>query len=282
MNLKKRYNHRYNYLLFSALFLIYSTTYASFEDLLNSARTAAMGEAFVGLANNSQAIFINPAGLVRLKSLEFSSFYYRPFGIKELTYTSFAFTYPFRYLVPGVAIQQYGHSNYHETSVNFTFSRTSHQIFSYGATCRFMHLNINNYGSTTTIGFDLGLIIHANKKTSFGFVIKNMNKPQIGQLKEDIPPILVSGISIKPFRQLNLTCDIYKHFDFPVDFRTGLEYESCEFLIFRGGVASEPSRFSLGFGLKFYSVIIDYAFVSHPTLNLTHLVSVSFSRKLKQ
>ncbi|MBN2091421.1 hypothetical protein JW964_17545 [candidate division KSB1 bacterium] len=281
MNLKKRNNFCYNYLLFSALFLIYSPTYASFEDLLNSARAAAMGEAFVGLANSSQAIFINPAGLTGLNSLEFSSFYYRPYGIKELTYTTLTLTHPFRNFVPGLAIQQYGYSNYHETSINLTLSKAFRQIFSYGATCRFMHLNIKNYGSSTTVGFDLGLIIHANTKTSFGFVIKNLNQPQIGQSKENIPPILVSGVYIKVFRPLNLVFDVYKHFDFPVDLRTGLEYELSRFIILRGGVASEPSRFSLGVGLKFHSVITDYAFVSHPTLNLTHLVSISFSRPLK-
>ncbi len=277
MNLKKCKRYRYNYFLFSALFLIYSSLYASFEDLINSARAAAMGEAFVGLANSSQAIFINPAGLAELKSLELSAFYFRPFGIKELGYTAIAMTRPCRYFVPGLAIQQYGYSNYHETSLNITLSKTSRRNFSYGATFRLMHLMIKNYGSTFTAGFDLGLIIHANEKTAFGFVIKNINQPQIGQIKERIPPILVSGICIKPFPQMFLTCDLYKHFDFPIDLRTGLEYKLSNFLILRGGVSSEPSRFSLGFGLQFHSISTDYAFVSHPTLNLTHLISISFS-----
>lgn len=277
MYLAKRSNYWYNYLLFSALFLIYSPLYASFEDLVNSARAAAMGEAFVGLANSSQAILINPAGLAELKSLEFSSFYYRPFGIKELTYTSIAITHPFQHFVPGLAIQQYGYSNYHETSLNLTLAKISRQTFSYGATFRLLHLNIKNYGSMSTFGIDLGLIIHANEKTSFGFVIKNINQPQIGKIKEGVPPILISGVCLKPVNSLNLTCDIYKHFDFPVELRTGLEYKLSNFLILRSGVSSEPSRFSLGLGLLFRSIITDYAFISHPTLGFTHLFSISFS-----
>lgn len=281
MKLKTRIFFRYNYLLFSALFLFNSPAYTSFEDLIHSARAAAMGEAFVGLANTSQAILINPAGLADFKSLEFASFYYRPYNLKELTSATMTFTLPLRYFVPGLAIQQYGHSNYLENSINVALSKNYRRLFSYGITCRLMHLKIKNYGADFAFGMDLGLLIHPNEKTAFGFVIKNINRPKIGQINEPVPPILVSGVCIRPFPNLYLTGDLYKHIDFPVDLRSGLELKLSNFLLLRGGVASEPARFSLGFGLHLYTISIDYTFVSHPTLNLTHLISISFIQKTK-
>ena len=259
-------------------FLIISTsTRASFEDLGVGARAIAMGEAFVGLANASDAIFMNPAGISTLRGYEISVFYARPFGLKELAYQTLACTWPTPYFNPAIGIQTFGYSVYRETVFNFTCAHHYQRKIFYGLNCRYMTLAIQNYGSTGTLGLDFGMLVQTSPLFSFGFVAKNFNRPRIGQHQEYLPQIFSSGIMIHPFNKLVLTFDIYKDIHFPIEPRAGIEYQLFDYLALRAGTALEPARFSLGFGLRLKSCEINYAFYSHQTLNLTHQISLVFS-----
>lgn len=71
-------------LLVGCLFLVSSTVWGDFEDLGSSARTISMGGAAVAIADDSQNVFINPAGLGFLRRSELSSDYGRLFmGLED-------------------------------------------------------------------------------------------------------------------------------------------------------------------------------------------------------
>jgi hypothetical protein len=251
------------------------TLHASFEDLGSNARASGLGEAFVGLAQTSDAIFINPAGLARLSGFEMTTFFSRLFGLKELNYSTLTVALPFRRYTPALGIHHFGYAAYRELSVNLALaSHFQHKIY-YGITCRYLALAIKNYGSAATLSLDLGFILQTSPTFALGLVLKNWNRPQIES--ERLPQIISSGLAVIPFPDLILTFDIYKDIHFPLDTRAGIEYQLFRILSVRAGLASEPARFCLGWGIQIQNWHFDYAYRMHPILGGTHQLSLSFA-----
>lgn len=263
--------------IFSFL-IICSPGLASFEDLGIGARQQGMGETYVGLANFSDAVFGNPAGLAEIQALQSATYYSRPFGLKELAHHTFSLAIPVRNWGAGIGLQTFGYSAYRENSYTFAVAGRYAEKLSFGFSLKYLSLSIINYGSDGTIGLDAGLQVKYSSRLVFGFVTKNWNRPQLGHQKQYLPQIFVSGFLFQPHPNLNLTFDIYKDIRFPLDPRAGIEYCLLQRIYLRAGTAWDPARHSLGFGLKSQYFQIDYAFYSHSTLNLTHLFSVTFSR----
>ncbi|OIN97791.1 hypothetical protein AUJ66_02215 [Candidatus Desantisbacteria bacterium CG1_02_38_46] len=61
--------------LFICFFFIANLSYAAFTDLGAGGRPLGMGHAFVGLADDVNAIYYNPAGLIQVKGMEFTFMY---------------------------------------------------------------------------------------------------------------------------------------------------------------------------------------------------------------
>lgn len=260
------------------LLLICLPAWASFEDLGIGARQQGMGEAFVALANTSDAVFWNPAGLAGPPDFEVSTYYARPFGLKELAHNTLSLRMPVGKINAGLGIQSFGYAVYRENSYTAGIAGNFQGKLGYGINLKYLSLSIKNYGSDAAFGVDVGLLLNYSPQVAFGFVAKNVNRPTLGSQQEYLPQIFVSGFCFKPRPDLNITLDIYKDIRFPLDPRAGIEYRLFSKIYLRAGTAWEPARYSLGLGLAFFHFQIDYAFHSHPTLNLTHLLSVTFSR----
>jgi competence ComEA-like helix-hairpin-helix protein len=260
------------------LLLICTPGQASFEDLGIGARQQGMGEAVVGFVNSSDAIFWNPAGLAGTDGFEASTYFSRPFGLKELAHNTLSLTAPVGKFNTGIGIQSFGYSAYRENSFAVAIAGNYQQKLSVGITLKYLSLSIKNYGSDATVGLDAGLLVNYSPRLAFGFMTKNFNRPRIGSQHQYLPQIFVTGVLLRPYANLNLTFDIYKDIRFPFDPRAGIEYRLFNKFFLRAGTAWEPARYSLGFGLNGPHFQIDYAFYSHPTLNLTHLFSVTFTR----
>lgn len=262
---------------FFLLVVICASANASFEDLGVGARSLSMGEAFVGLANSSDAVFLNPAGLARLHGLEASTFYSRPFGLKELAYTTATFAYPMNGYTPAIGIQTYGYSVYRENSFYFSLARQFQDRIFFGATMKYQSLSIKDYGTGGTLGIDLGIIVQANEIFAVGCTARNINRPQIGRNDENLPQVMAAGIMARPLLSLIFTFDIYKDIRFPIEARSGIEYQVIKNLFLRAGIATDPARHSLGFGLNLKGFQIHYAYYSHQYLSASHQISIAFS-----
>ncbi|MCI0512547.1 hypothetical protein L0128_04990 [candidate division KSB1 bacterium] len=249
--------------------------HAGFEDLGTNARAGGLGEAFVGLANTSDALFINPAGLARLNGFEMTTYFSQLFGLKELNYSTLTVAQPLGRYTPAFGIHYFGYAAYRELSVNLALARHfQHKIY-YGLTARYLSLTIKNYGSAATLSLDWGVILQTSPTFALGLVLKNWNRPQLEN--ERLPQIISSGLAVIPFPDLILTLDLYKDIHFPLDTRVGIEYLLFQTLALRAGIASEPARLCLGCGIQVLNWRLDYAYRMHPILGGTHQVSISFA-----
>ena len=269
-------------LIIGILLYFQQPLFASFELKGYGARARGMGHAYTGLANTPDAIFTNPAGMAQLNTGAVSFLYLCPFGIKELAYYSFAGVMPTPWGNLSTGISSFGNQLYQEQSVLLNFShKISGNIF-LGLNIHYMKLQITQYGSDFSFGFDLGFLIHLSPLLNWGFYSNNINRASLGKSGNDyLPQVFSTGFSLFPIKNLIFNVDVYKELPFPLEVRAGFEYLFARKIAIRSGFITNPSQFCLGLGFLFKYFRCDYAINTHPDLGLTHQISVQLNLKNK-
>jgi comEA protein len=269
-------------IMFFISLLPQAKVYAGFELKGSSARIQAMGQAYVGLANTPDAIFINCGGLAQLTNTSFSIFYSRPFEMKELNYGSLAAIIPTRVGNFATGLISFGTEVYHEQSLIFSIDRSAKQNFFYGFNLHYMKLQIDGYGSDFSFGVDLGFLFKLTPQLNWGFFATNLNRATMGRTYNNLPQTFCTGITIFPVNDLILNLDIFKDTMFPLELRCGIEYLLFHRIAIRSGFSTQPAQFCVGFGFLFSNFELDYAITTHQSLGLTHHLSVQLQLRNKK
>lgn len=248
---------------------------AGFGDLPVGARPLAMGGTYVALANTPDALFVNPGGLSQIIGTEISLFYQKPFGLADVNIGSASVSFPFWTTRLNLGFFSLGNPFYEEQAFILAYSKSLQGRIYYGASLKYQSVKIHNYGAGGTIGLDIGLIVALNPQLSLGLAAKNINRPGVGKSKEKLPQTLNTGLTLNPHPYLILNLELFKDVRFPQEIRFGVEFKAFDNLALRTGTASNPSRFSAGFGLQVNRFTIDYAFFTHNDLGATHQMSFS-------
>ncbi len=278
-------------------FLFMGNVYSAFNpELMNSASSAGMGGAFIGIADDSSAVAVNSAGIAQIKSPEISAGYSKLYA--GLDYSSIgrffiSGCYPVLKIVNlGIYINRLYVDNYSENSIIFSASRNFFGSFCLGMSYKFYYWNtapirLYNTGSTEEIlnggafSFDLSALFKFENDIIIGVVLADINRPDISSDVsvdiETIPFSLKIGGSYK-LKNCQVAADfILRNFEFSPD--TPLNNEiykkiGCEYylknynLTLRTGLSFfdifTGFNFSLGAGYDFsayYNVKFDYAFI---------------------
>ena len=93
----------------------------------------------------------------------------------------------------------------------------------------------------------------------------------------ELPRSLSMGISYYPYEALLTSLDINQLIGSDSQqVRFGIEYHLFDNFILRTGVQNNSSRFSGGFVLSLQTLNIEYGFITHHIMPITHQVSISF------
>lgn len=230
-----------------------------------------MNGAFTSIADNSLAVFYNPAGLDQLSDREIS-FHYSPapFGLTELSIASLSYAEPTKFGTFGAGIKTYGFELYREITGLVSYGNSFRDKIYYGLNLNFYHLNIKNYNSATSFGVDIGAMAYLTDFLKWGFFGKNLTGSKIGESKERIAQVYRTGFTIQPRNDLKFALETEKDVKYPFSFRAGFEYNIIEYIDIRAGIGSEPSNFSAGTGFSYGIFQIDYALQNHSDLGFTH------------
>jgi hypothetical protein len=249
--------------------------FAGFERNEAGGRTVALGGAYVGMADDSWAIFYNPAGLSQLIAPEASVFYSpQPFEIPELRSLAFVASYPTGFGTLGASLRSFGFELYKETSLGISYAQTVSGLI-VGMNVNYHAVSIARYGNGGTLGVDVGVLVPISQTIRWGIVARNIKAPRIGKDGEKLPQIFATGISYKPISSLSLALDYEKEVGFTATPRFGCEYWMIDAVAFRAGVVDEPASLALGLGIRYSFFQVDYGFTTHRELGLTHQASVT-------
>lgn len=253
-----------------------SNAFAAFDRRGQGNPLMAFGGGFVASTGNVWSYFANPATLNtlphRLLSVSYSP---QPFGLKELAYGAFSFVEPTSIGGFSVSGSRFGFQLYREVTVTASFATTITDGFSAGVNVNYYSLAIENYGSASTLGVDLGGLLAISDDVRWGFSALNLNAPSIGEAKERLPQVFSTGVSYSPFEAGTIAVDVVKDIRYPMEFMIGVEYSVVQPVRLRTGTSLEPSLFNAGIGIVFSFIQLDYGFSSHTDLGLTHQASLT-------
>jgi len=267
------------------------TTGGSFLKILGGCRPAALGNAFLAVSDDNNAIYWNSAGLSQITKPALSSMYGS--WLAGIYFASVSYITPSDRLSYGLSFSYLNYGNIEETTLwnpggtGRIFMPTNYALYSalaykltpavsLGINGKYLTQTIDNC-NTSGIGIDTSLFYSFNEVLSFGGTARNI----FGTLGNDpLPTNFGFGVA---YKRPSLT--IAADYNLPNDnnslINLGIEYKYNKLLSGRLGYNTRAEEFaggniSLGLGLSFSSIGFDYAYVPYGELGATHRLSISF------
>ncbi len=184
---------------------------AAFEDIGAGARPASMGGSFVSVADDANAIFLNPSGLANISRPELASMYAKLFPNigDNLAQGLFGYVQPMGALgTVGLGWQSLMSDVWDENTVTLSYARNLLANMALGANLKAMRWDaklaagdpLGSSLSKTSFGVDAGLLWSPLPSFTVGGFIKNLNQPNIAHdssLGGDLPMEIHVGLSFR-------------------------------------------------------------------------------------
>jgi hypothetical protein len=262
------------------------------------ARTAAMGNAFTGLADDSNAVLFNPAGMPLIKKPMLSFTHFSSFGDTNFEYTAYA--YPGGDWGAGGSVlydyttgfsnidktgQDIGDTHNYDLAFTGTFGCVILPGITAGISAKYFRSELLNY-SKNGYAFDFGIMFRLMEQpdTHLGCALLNSGSQTAYEKQSTALPLTAkTGISVK--YAFNESAGITAAFDIGriivnddlLDISGGIEV--CLYRIYfisaGFGFKMDGDTFSLGAGFKPVETLrISYAFQPFEYFGATHRISL--------
>jgi hypothetical protein len=274
------------------------TTGASFLKIGIGAKSAAMGEAFTAVANDVSAIYWNPSAVGKLSQKEVAVMYNK--WIAGINHEFLGYIHPFNNYsvgigcifmnmepIPYTTIETTWLSNKSFTAYSYAvlvnFSKKKNNLF-FGTNLKFIQEKIYDY-SASAYALDFGLLYNVVKtKLDLGMSLLNIGTPIKFKDEADMLPLEIRVGSAYYFKEkIIIGFDISQSIDNNPELHCGMQYLPFSFIAFRagykykiGGNDIERTGVSVGVGICYKIITLDYAFVPFGTFGDTHKVFLSF------
>ena len=274
---------------------------ADFLNIGVGAKAAAMGNAYVGLANDVTAIYWNPSGLVQLAEPQIIFSHTRWFSDIRYEYLGLALPLSSRNVVAGGVMYLHmgttlGYDDQDQPTSFFTaydavlalsFSSYLSSNLSLGVTLKGIQEKLESKKAQSW-ALDVGAC-YTYRRFSLGLVMRNLGSPlKFIHQKSSLPSSFATGIAIRAFDNLTLTTDIDLSASGSPILRQGVEYNYSERVFLRtgyecrnigGGKFASPTP-GFGGGLKISNLQFDYTFSQYKLMGDTH--TLTFVYKFSQ
>ncbi len=258
-------------------------------------RPAAMGESFIGLADDAGAVYWNPAGLARLDRWQLGFSHHQWFvDIKDEVLHA---ALPVGPGALGLGVVYAGEPDveyWDEALGGFNTATTWSAVVTAGYGLRLG----NNYSVGLTAkglyedlldqrgwggGFDLGALARPLPGLGIGLTARHIGAAAFTGGGEKLPGEIAAGLSWDA-TVLRATLDaVYPLFDNNPNFRAGVEFLPVPMLAIRAGYRSGPvdlktlgplAGITAGLGVNVAGIGVDYAFMPYGELGATHRIGI--------
>lgn len=276
------------------------TSAAQFLKIGVGSRSAALGQAYVALANDAEALYWNPAGISQFDKnevifantrwfvdtqLEFAGIVYH---LSQANSIGFSVTYLHtEEMKETTVLQPFGtgrYFNYSDALLSLTFARNMTERFSFGLSVKYMNETLAELTMQSFL-FDLGTYYKTGwKSVRFGVAVSNFGRDmapsgsfryenleneivEVNSFQEFSPPTVFRiGVASELFENDQHKFISAVQLNHPNDndenVNLGLEYWWKDVFSLRGGYVSgrEEENFSLGFGVHLPLSVVDFRF----------------------
>ncbi|MFH2069678.1 MAG: PorV/PorQ family protein [Elusimicrobiota bacterium] len=279
------------------------TSGAAFLKIGVGARAVAMGESFVAVADDANALYWNPAGISTVVKKELSVMYNK--WLIDTNYGFIGFVHPLENCSVGLSVLYLdygkidGWSDTNQPEPDFTANdiavgiscgKKLNEKLSVGATLKSVQSKIEKE-SAQTITADAGILLSFAAGDTAGEFKTGLSLQNIvGQLKfidkaYQLPANIKAGCAYSPVNKpMTITMDVNIPNDNDISANIGLEFRIKQMLALRGGYKLKLtgnddtgglSNLTAGIGFIYSPVQIDYALVPYGNLDTSHRVSFS-------
>ena len=285
----------------SVLFILYTTTaiYGAEEQARTGARAIGIGGAFIGVADDENAVRRNPAGLTRLDryAVGFEQTPSRLFDALETSYlsavlpTSEKMALGIDWLQVGIADEEL---DSRRSNFNFAYSYAPLAQLSLGANLKYFTWSIaldgRSRGAATGWGTDVGLLYQPYPHWKLGILAQNFIGFGSGEglsygtwIRHDsdvsekvFPTAYKFGVAYHPIPRWLISADLTDRLQLGTEF---LPYRN---FAIRAGFqkdlyTSEPPTYSLGGSVRYRGMDFNIAYLIPPTLPPTTYVGLSLN-----
>lgn len=243
-----------------------------------TARSMGMGNISV-VGTGYGSVYHNQAALAYFNQMAASIDYDQGFfADKTLSTKSGAFILPTGAGVFGLSLSHFGHQQFNEQKIGLAYGKALGKYIAVGVQLDYFRSFIGgNYGNAQAVSFEIGIYSKLSEKLELGAHMFNPIGMQIGEENpESIPVGFQLGLLYHVDHKLILATEVEKILDKKTSYKFGLEYLIGDHLMVRTGVATAPTLFTFGFGLKMKNLVFDVGTGFHQTLGFTPRVSLHF------
>jgi len=253
-----------------------NVVHAVFEDQEIDPKSSSLGNAYLSLSDNSNSVFLNPAGLSFLSKAQAYLGYSNAYGLAELSQTSLSLAHPKKFWALGLGLSVFGKADFYQEKIGvISGAYKFRDKFAIGLSLKYLILTTTaNYPDLKAVSLDVGFRYRVIEKVELGGVVKNFNQPKLAGDK--IPLNYNLSLAYLPMREIALFVGYYDESDFKSQIRIGQETFLNKNLAIRLGFQFQPSRYSLGLGINLEKFKLDYAYFNHPVLDVTHKVGLTW------
>lgn len=243
-------------------------------------RSVAMGGVSTTLsdlwsANNNQA------GLGFIEEMIGGIYYENRFLLKETAYNAGAFVLPTKVGALGLSVASFGYSAYSETKAGLSYGQRFGDKFSIGIQLNYLNTRLSQeYGSNNAITGAIGLIAKLSDELTMGVHVYNPTKTKLADYdNERISTVMKLGLDYRFSEKVIFIIETEKAIAYKALAKLGIEYQVLDVLYLRGGISTNPTLASFGFGLKLKGFKVELSSSFHQTLGITPSVSIVYTRK---
>jgi hypothetical protein len=251
--------------------------FSAFENKGIGPRNIALGNSTVAFFENLYAIYYNPAGIQHQKDMIFSYSNCTYYGLKDIDHNIFIGSFRYGELSISLSTSSYGNKLYNEWHIAAGIAYTGLKNIKLGMSINKYQLSIQNYGSKSALGLNLGMIFLVQEYLSIGAAFFNINRPQISTENEIINSYISIGLSYCISQSLTLNTSVNKESILAEEYLFGLEYYLFKIMWIRFGAEINKKVFCTGIGLGRKYINIDYSLRWHPWLGNSHSISIAIT-----
>lgn len=238
------------------------------------ARAAGMGGAGVAVAGGAASALRNPAMLCAAAGGGVLCVTPARFEMTELASAAALWTQPLDGWTVGLALQRFGHTLHAEHRIGAVVAVPLAASLAAGVRISALHIGFERYGGTILPVLDVGVRCMLGGGVQVGAAGFAVNMPSIDE-DERMPAGLSVGVAWRDDGLL-LALDCEKDARVASNLRLGVEYRLLDRILLRCGASTLTRQWTVGFGLRHASLLLDYAYALHTELGATHTVGIGF------
>ncbi len=259
------------------------------------ARPLGMGEAFIAVADDVNAVYWNPAGLVQLEKEELT--YYRRLNNRDNsspdhfvaaarynTGSGMAYGYGYINVKDKLAVGTNGEVlDQDESTYIFSMATKFGGGFSIGTNIKYIDNKVKSNPEKLYrdkyVSIDVSALYQVSNYLSLGLLVQDVNEPEFDTYQKDkVIRNIIPGIALKLGESFILSTSLNdaantSNTEIEERVRVGLEQKITDYLALRAGKYGEKITYGLGVNLGDY-FLVDYVFVDNK-LEENHQVGVS-------